>query len=63
MCPSTCNNCSAAVCVDATSRLQFEFNGKKVTRDCGWVKRKNVVGRCSVSGMEDSCRETCGQNC
>ncbi len=63
MCPSTCNNCSAATCVDATSRLQFEYNGRKVTRDCTWVKRKDTMNRCSVSGMEDSCRGTCGQNC
>ena len=57
-CPSTCNRCS--VCADSTLRYQFEFNGRKITRDCSWVANRSTNIRCGVSGMENTCRLTCG---
>ena len=57
-CPSTCDTCS--LCVDSTLRFQFNFKGKKVTRDCEWVARKNTNSRCKESEMEHTCRSTCG---
>jgi hypothetical protein len=59
-CPSTCNSCTP--CVDATARFKFPWKGNKITRDCGWVATRNTANRCSVEGMEDSCRVTCN-NC
>ena len=63
MCPSTCKSCSEATCVDATSRLQFFYNGRKATRECTWVGRKDVINRCNVTGMKDTCRKTCDESC
>jgi len=63
MCPSTCNSCSEAACVDAKSRVQFVYNDKKLTRSCEWVKKKDVGNRCSITGMKDTCRNTCDENC
>jgi hypothetical protein len=60
VCPLTCKKCSE--CVDSSARVKFVYNGKKITRDCNWVKKKNTVGRCKIAGMVDTCRETCN-NC
>ncbi len=57
-CPDTCSSCST--CVDSISRIQFTYNGKKVTRDCAWVENRNTVGRCRISGMTETCRVICG---
>jgi hypothetical protein len=57
-CPSTCNKCPK--CVDSILRYKFEYNGKKITRDCTWVANKSTNIRCAISGMEHTCRNTCG---
>jgi hypothetical protein len=57
-CPSTCNTCSD--CVDSFLRVKFKYNGKNISRDCKWVKQRNTKGRCKISGMEHTCRDTCG---
>jgi len=58
-CPLTCGKCQT--CIDSTSRIRFMYNGRFITRDCGWVRNKNTLGRCRVAGMEHSCRKTCNQ--
>jgi hypothetical protein len=59
MCPSTCGTCDS--CVDSESRFKFmNLNGKKIGRDCSWVDNKATKQRCNISGVSDSCRETCG---
>jgi len=57
ICPSTCDTCGT--CDDATLRFKITKNGKKITRDCTWVSTKNTVGRCALSGVSQTCRQTC----
>mmetsp|Transcript_25104 Transcript_25104/g.30909 ORF Transcript_25104/g.30909 Transcript_25104/m.30909 type:complete len:690 (+) Transcript_25104:87-2156(+) len=54
---------SNADCTDSPLRFKVTKNdGKKITRDCGWVEAKNTIGRCALDGVSDTCKVTCG-NC
>lgn len=57
-CPLTCDNCLP--CADAPGRFRLPWNGRTITRDCTWVSNKQTVQRCNVSGVEHTCRATCG---
>mmetsp|Transcript_6233 Transcript_6233/g.7898 ORF Transcript_6233/g.7898 Transcript_6233/m.7898 type:complete len:446 (-) Transcript_6233:149-1486(-) len=59
MCPVTCNT-FCEDCIDGELRFKFEKNGRKITRDCKWVANKNTASRCAITGISDSCRQTCG---
>lgn len=57
MCPDTCGTCDE--CVDSTGKFKFEFNDRRISRNCAWVaKRRNA--RCQIDGIELACRDTCG---
>jgi len=58
-CQQTCSNCES--CVDSPFKVQFMFNKKDYLRSCDWVARKDVQNRCSVDGISDTCRSTCGR--
>jgi len=58
-CPSTCNDCNVWECEDSTLRFKIEKDdGSKVTRNCDWVA--NNDNRCSLYGVPEVCRSTCG---
>lgn len=60
-CPSTCNTCNT--CVDSSLRFRFLANGNDIFRECSWVARKLTTKRCGISGISDTCRQTCGTCC
>jgi hypothetical protein len=57
-CPKACRACDE--CTDSTSRLQFQYKGSKIARDCAWAKKKDTAKRCAVKGIAEACRATCG---
>lgn len=59
MCPNTCGTCSS--CMDGENRFKIEINGEKRSRNCTWVANKQTSYRCSMDGVSDTCRDTCGQ--
>lgn len=59
MCAETCKTCS--ICADSTNRMKVVWNGKKISRDCVWVKNRATRQRCALDGVADACRATCGQ--
>jgi hypothetical protein len=58
-CPDTCGT-SCSPCIDASNRFRLTYNGKKISRDCGWVAKKSTNQRCAAGGVTDTCRFTCG---
>ncbi len=44
---------------ESSIQFRMEYNGKKSTRDCGWVGNKATTQRCKSNGVEESCCETC----
>lgn len=62
MCPLTCNKCD--VCKDPKAVMKFYESPdatKKTKKRCSWTK-KDALTRCAIEGMEDACRQACG-NC
>jgi hypothetical protein len=59
-CSATCNACSN--CIDSILRFQLVYNGKKIRRGCDWVANKDTRRRCKISGVQNTCRNTCS-NC
>ena len=59
MCAETCRACST--CADSTNRMKVVWNGRKISRDCIWVKNRATRLRCALDGVADACRATCGQ--
>jgi len=57
-CPSTCGTCS--LCADSPLRLKFVLNDALVARSCEFTARINTEDRCTIAGMADTCRKTCG---
>jgi len=57
-CQYTCSNCAS--CIDSSLKLQFMYKKKNYLRSCKWVGRKDLKNRCSVDGISDTCRSTCG---
>ncbi len=66
LCAKTCNTCN--VCIDSNARFRVMLltsgtgssdEKRIVTRDCKWVGNKATIQRCKLSGVSDSCRETC----
>lgn len=57
-CQYTCSNCGS--CIDSSLKVKFIYKKKNYLRSCEWVGRKDVNNRCSVSGISDTCRSTCG---
>ena len=49
-----------AECSDSTLRFKVVKNGKKITRACEWVERKDTVSRCAIEGVSEMCAATCG---
>jgi hypothetical protein len=65
-CPGTCGSCGT--CSDSTSRflvtaLTDGMNDDRNTKSCEWVARKNTEYRCSIPGISETCRSTCGNCC
>jgi hypothetical protein len=65
-CPATCGTCS--ICVDSVYRFKVDVPMWRVIRKkCSWMnkggrrskRRKRKL--CSLAGVSDACRETCGK--
>lgn len=57
-CPSACGTCD--VCADSPYKFRLvRKNGRKNLVKCSWVKKKRN-NRCSLVGVSDICRSTCG---
>jgi hypothetical protein len=41
----------------------LDWNGKRIARNCVWVANKQTETRCSVNGVSETCRGTCGDAC
>jgi hypothetical protein len=53
-----CYSLTGSTCEDSTLRFKVENNGKKINRDCAWVKKKPF--RCNViAGANTHCPKTC----
>jgi hypothetical protein len=48
------------VCEDSTERFQFEYNGKKIKRNCDFAARKRTEERCANEIIREQCPYTCG---
>lgn len=59
MCPETCGG-TCSECVDSTGKFKFEYNGRRIARDCDWVANRRTNARCRIDGLALACRDTCG---
>ena len=59
-CPVSCDACSYASCVNASTRLKIVVGGNIVSRSCTWVGRQDTTNRCALAGVSAACPNTCG---
>jgi len=46
-------------CEDSLLRAKIVKDGRKITRDCTWVKNRATTSRCNLTGVKDHCSSTC----
>lgn len=51
---------SSSPCSDSPLRFRLTLNGKNRFRRCSWVAKKNTANRCRISGVSETCPDTCG---
>lgn len=56
-CRVTCRLCST--CEDAELKFKVLLKGKLRAKDCKWVGTRGVRSRCKLSGVKDTCPDTC----
>ena len=60
-CPEACRVCNKDdFCKDTAFKFKINRNGSIKIKTCDWVAKKRDF-RCTLSGMADACRETCGK--
>ena len=50
----------APPCEDSSIRFKVVKDGRKITRDCNWVKTRGTKSRCKLDGVKAICAKTCG---
>lgn len=64
MCPVTCDVCQNYFCWDADGRFKVDIEGERKARDCNWVGTRATAVRCRLSGVLETCPNTCDtSNC
>jgi len=52
--------CSNLDCCDSTIRFKItKDDGSKAMRSCGWVRARNISGRCGLEGVSAACSSSC----
>jgi hypothetical protein len=59
MCADTCRTCSS--CQDSTLPMKLTHQGKTITKSCTWVADNKTAKRCTLDGVANACRSTCGE--
>ena len=47
-------------CEDSSIRFKVVKDGKKIRRDCNWVKTRRTKSRCKLDRVKAICAKTCG---
>ena len=50
---------TSAGCQDSSLRFKLEWGGRKISRDCTWVKNKATAQRCNAANVAEMCSKTC----
>jgi hypothetical protein len=58
-CRSTCGKCQ--ICRNSRAKFEWKTDTADTFKKCSFIKKKNLVQRCQITGVKESCPKLCNE--